>query len=140
MLAALSRTFFPQTKPRRPAPSADRRSEPRMRALGNAYLRLGPRDVPLIDWSRGGFRAMDTGDFTVGQFARFRVHMRGIQDLHPPLLIRMDAVILRADGERIAGRWRPVNCLDDSTLAAFAGRKAADPLWLIPPRPRNRTA
>lgn len=131
MHADLSRSIFWSTLLRQQETETDRRSQPRMRALGNAYLRLGPRDVPLIDWSRGGFCAHDSGDFAAGQFARFRVFIHGIQDAEPPLWITVDAAILRVHGGRIAGRWQPINRLDATELAAFAARKAADPAWLI---------
>ena len=131
MLAALSRSLF-RVGRERPGPAADRRAEPRLRALGNAYLRIGRRDVPLIDWSRGGFCAQDAGDFAAGQFARFRVYIHGIQDPDPALSITVDAAILRIRDDRVAGRWLPVSRSDAKALAVFAARKAADRRWLIP--------
>jgi len=131
MLAALSRSLF-RVGQDRPGRTADRRAEPRLRALGNAYLRIGRRDVPLIDWSRGGFCAQDSGDFAAGQFARFRVYIHGIQDPDPALSITVDAAILRIRDDRIAGRWLPVNRSDAKALSVFAARKVADQRWLVP--------
>ncbi len=131
MLAALSRSLF-RVGLDRPGQTADRRAEPRLRALGNAYLRIGRCDVPLIDWSRGGFCARDSGDFAAGQFARFRVYIHGIQDPDPALSITVDAAILRIRDDRIAGRWLPVSRADAKALSAFVERKATDQRWLVP--------
>ena len=117
--------------PRKSTPS-ERRKDPRLAGNGLASIRLDHADIPIMNWSRGGFAAVNTGDLVPGQYARFTLSIRSAAPCEASLTIDMDALIVRATGDRICGRWRPLIPADTEVLAKFATSKASDPSWRVP--------
>lgn len=112
----------------------DRRAEPRMIGLGNAFIRVGLQDVSLVNWSRGGFAAIDKGYVVPGQIATFRVHIRRIQERSSYLDIHVEAVILSVENGVVRGRWQGRTPMDRQALRAFAEEKSMETRWLCPNR------
>lgn len=84
----------------------ERRWTARYRPRGDAFVRIGGRDTPLLNWSRAGFLA---GPYHGGvvplQRVRVEVVIRDIQDPTPGLRFEAPARIVRVDTRGIAGVW-----------------------------------
>ena len=109
------------------APVIERRRQIRLRIRGDSYVRIDGRDVPLINWSEGGFLAGPyAGALVPGQKAVVRIVVRDYHDRIGTLDLELAVMIKRVSREGIAARITAPERYKRQALQSYYAAKCAE--------------